>query len=153
MKENLYKQLLKVNHLEGDERQTKEINRVLSMAFNLLFSTLIVYVIILETIQSRFGFIMPFALSQQIMFIIGISCFICSISLCKNGLIVGSGSFTILFSAMVFPSFLLSEIPLVVFESYVAYIAIPSILIIPLFIFLSYVFFNSIYKKSLHYVE
>ncbi|MGH4120131.1 hypothetical protein [Clostridium sp.] len=153
MKANLFKQLLAANHMEGDERQAKEMNRVLSLAFNLLCSALIVYVIIIETIGGRFGFIMPFALSQQIMFIIGISCFICSISLCKKGLIVASGSFTILFSAMIFPSFLLSEIPLVVFKSYVAYIAIPSILIVPLFIFLSYLFFNSIYKKSLCYVE
>lgn len=146
---NLFKQLftgLRTIGLEGDERQVQGANKVISYGMFGFISTMIIYSIIVETLNIRFDVQIPFSMSEQIIFLIGIICFICSIYICKNGLVAGVTSFTILFCGIVFPAFLLSEIPILMFGNHQEIISLISLLLIPIMILASYLLFNYIYK-------
>ncbi|KRG13059.1 hypothetical protein ACA29_09415 [Lederbergia galactosidilytica] len=135
-------------NLEGDERQIQETNKIMSLGLLMLISTMVVYSIVFETVTMRTEINIPFSFFEQMMFMVGIICFICSLFLCKAGSASGITAFVIIFSGCVFPTFLLSRLPIVFLDGYQIISLLISLVIFPLFILSSYFLFNYLFQRS-----
>lgn len=138
--------------LYGDERQTTEINKILAEGLSILCCILVLFAIISETLDIQFKITIPFPFSQQILFILGVICFYCSIKLLKTGVLVAN-TFVVCFSGITFPSFLISKIPQVLFKQYDLFTSIIGLIIIPATILFLYHIVNKVYNKGISRIE
>lgn len=151
LKDTLIKQLVSsynINNFEGDERQANEMNKIMSTGMFSLISFITLYFIIIETLEIRFKIVIPFELSEQMMFIMGMVCFICSVFVCRSGLLGGIPPVTLIIIGTLYPSFLLAHIPYVIFEGYEKTTSLITIILIPIFIITFYMILNYVYRKN-----